>query len=67
MYKVSRPHCMNSVVAVSHTFIQRGDNQSSAFSALNNKVSVEITTKKVAERVNCNQLASVEINANAFN
>ena len=67
MYKVSRLHCMNSMVAVSPAFIQRGDNQSSAFSALNNKVSVEIAAKKVAESVNCNQPASVEINANAFN
>ena len=67
MYKVSRLHCMNSMVAVSPAFIQRGDNQSSAFSALNNKVSVEIAAKKVTESVNCNQPASVEINANAFN
>ena len=67
MYEVSCSHRMNSVVAVSPMFVQRGDNQSSAFSALNNKVSVEITTKKVTESVNCNQLASVEINANASN
>ena len=58
---------MDSMVAVSPAFVQRGDNQSSAFSALNNKVSVEIAAKKVAESVNCNQSASVEINANAFN
>ena len=67
MYKVSRPNCMDSMVAVSPMFVQRGDNQSSTFSALNNKVSVEIAVKKVAESVNCNQPASVEINANAFN
>ena len=67
MYKVSRPHCMDSMVAVSPAFVQRGDNQSSTFSVLNNKVSVEITTKKVAKSVNCNQPASVKINANAFN